>query len=109
MSAKRCAHCERARASASVGAFAMLLYMGGARGVRRAAGRWRDGGTRTRGTLWEHERCRSVKAYEPLKTEHPRKMPVHPEFERCIEGWWNEGLRGLKKHPPYCVSRCVTI
>jgi hypothetical protein len=29
---------------------------------------------------------------EPLKTDHPRKMPVHPELARCLNWWWSEGF-----------------
>jgi integrase len=68
---------------------AMMLYMGVREG--EACGRrWRD---------WDANAeplgsMNVVTQYsdEPLKTDHPRKMPVHPELARCLEHWWNEGF-----------------
>jgi integrase len=68
---------------------AMMLYMGVREG--EACGRhWRDWdpNVKSLGSM------NVVTQYndEPLKTDQPRKVPVHPALAECLERWWNEGF-----------------
>jgi integrase len=67
----------------------MMLYMGLREG--EACGRrWRDWDANAEplGSML----VATQYSDEPLKTDHPRKMPVHPELARCLDRWWNEGF-----------------
>jgi len=68
---------------------AMMLYMGVREG--EACGRrWRDWDANAQ-PLGSMD---IVTQYsdEPLKTDQPRKVPVHPALAGCFDWWWNEGF-----------------